>query len=118
MAISYLKIIENLKDRELNSEELELVKIAEDFIDSIIKDQIKSSNDKLVNIHNSYFNFNFAHEYFQLKSGNELKFIKELMKKELIARYKKVDWIVSYKYDEGDPPSSPGYGYYELVYQG
>lgn len=101
------KIQKGKEDAPFTAEELEYISKVEKYIDEEIK---KKSDQQEVYIFLYYANFTTDIEKNQRTQYPEYR--KTKMEKELIARYKKVGWKISYHYDDGlDGPNMSGADY-------
>ena len=98
MAIRYQDIVKKLTTDPLSNDELDLVKDAENYIDSVIMNDFGSTPYREIHIDECVINFDYSMK--TKKSIGGIKYPrKELMKKELIRRFSDVGWSIKFNDD-------------------
>jgi hypothetical protein len=102
MAISYKDLVKKLETDPLSREELDLIKEAEEFIDSEI---LKKFGDN--HFRDVYIDLPIIHFEYSMKAKKHISGIKYprkgLMAKELLKRYSDMGWAFEYSDDIDNP---------------
>jgi hypothetical protein len=112
MAIDFKqKITElKLKDKaELTPDELGYIKSIEDFIDAKIEKELSTDNCEIW-VPNSYIKFNY-NPVTKKTYGNMTNARKSVLTRELLSRYEKANWGVTWHEDDGMDDNMSGGDY-------
>lgn len=109
MAVKRKDLLNELQNTPLTNDELKLIKIMEDYIDTQIT---KKFDNREVRIEDCYIGFNY--NPITKQSINDLKHERRrLMKTELIKRFKDSGWKMELHMDDGlDGPNMSGSDYW------